>query len=79
MPILSHPITLVLIFLAGLFIIDILYMVAHDKNINLGIVMFALILLLILTMLGISDINKTQHPKNNGILQEIQKQKETNQ
>ena len=55
-------------------------MVARDKTIDLGIVIFALILLLILAIIGlsgVSSIGKTQHPKDNGILQEIQKQKET--
>lgn len=77
MQLLSHPITLILIFTSYLFIIGVFYMIARDKNINLGIVIFALILFLILAMLGISGLNKTQHPKDNGILQEIQKQKET--
>lgn len=78
MSILSHPLTLVLVLIICLFIISVVYKVSRD-DVNPGLILFALTLygiLAIIGLSGVSSIGKTQHPKDNGILQEIQKQKE---
>ena len=79
MSILSHPLTLVLVLIICLFIISVVYKVSRDDDVNPGLILFALTLYEILALIGlsgVSSIGKTQHPKDNGILQEIQKQKE---